>query len=92
MAVWLDLLKHLEDGLNTDSRLHVEAIYTSRLPGWLSEPLRDVRQNAGAAVPVLVLNVKSAATLDSLCILRLADFETLTSETMENDTHDCRRI
>lgn len=77
MAVWLDLLARLEDGLYQDETLHVEACYTSSLPRWLSDPWKDVRHNAGDGVPVLVLNVKTYTVPDAFCIVRLQDFERL---------------
>lgn len=87
MAVWLDLLERLEDGVHQDETLHVEAYYTASLPRWLADPLRDTRHNAGAAVPVTVFNVKSYTVPDALCVVRLADFERLVMQDRK-ETHD----
>lgn len=84
MASWLDLVQRLEAGLYADSRLHCEAVYRGEgLPAWLSQPLRDATANADTRSPILVLNVKGNAVQDSLCLLRLRDFERLAGVALE---------
>jgi hypothetical protein len=84
VAVWLDLVQRLEAGLYADERLHAEATYRGEsLPQWLSGPLEDVTHNADRRTPVLVLNVKGRQVSDSLCLLRLCDFERLAGVTLE---------
>ena len=78
MATWLDLVARLEETIFKDERLHCEAVYRGEaLPAWLSSPLATATKNAGARLPLLVLNVKGRSVGDSLCVLRLRDFETL---------------
>ena len=84
MATWLDLVQRLESGLYADERLHTEAVYRGEgLPGWLSRPLQDATANADTRSPVLVLNVKGRTVQDSLCLLRLRDFERLAGVALE---------
>ena len=81
MASWLDLVQRLEETVYTDERLHAEATYRGEaLPAWLSSPLATAAQNAGARLPVVVLNVKGRSVQDSLCLLRLRDLERLLQE------------
>lgn len=78
MATWLDLAQRLEDTIHADERLHCEACYRGEaLPAWLSSPLATATKNAGARLPVVVLNVKGRSVGDSLCVLRLRDLEAL---------------
>ena len=78
MATWLDLVQRLERTIYADERLHAEAMYRGEaLPQWLSSPLATATQNAGARLPVVVLNVKGRSVGDSLCLLRLRDLEAL---------------
>ena len=78
MASFLDLAKHLEDTLYCDTRLHAESVYRGAgVPAWLGDPLETATKNAEGAAPVLLLNVKGRKVPDTLCVLRLADLETL---------------
>ena len=81
MAVWLDLLIRLEDGVNADGRLHCETIYRgAAMPAWMRGPFEDTIRNAGDLIPVMLVNVKGQASDDSLCILRLRELEMLLDE------------
>ena len=78
MATWLDLVARLEETIFKDERLHAEAVYRGEaLPAWLSSPLATATKNAGARLPLVVLNVKGRSVQDSLCLLRLRDLEAL---------------
>lgn len=78
MATWLDLVQRLERTIYADERLHAEAAYRGEgLPQWLSSPLATATKNAGARLPVVVLNVKGRSVGDSVCLLRLRDLEAL---------------
>ena len=81
MATWLDLVARLEETLYADERLHAEAVYRGDgLPHWLSQPLETATANADERSPVVVLNVKGRSVQDSLCLLRLRDFEALLAQ------------
>ena len=78
MATWLDLVQRLEATIYADERLHCEAVYRGEaLPAWLSSPLATATKNAGARLPVVVVNCKGRSVQDSLCVLRLRDLEAL---------------
>ncbi len=78
MAAWLDLAKHLEDGLYLDGRLHTECVYKSDgVPAWLSVPLQTAVKSSEGLTPVLVVNAKGRKVPDALCVLRLEDLEAL---------------
>lgn len=80
MAAFTDLLHRLEQTLHREHGLHVECIYRAQpLPGWLATPWSDTKHNAAPENlrPVLLVNVKGTKADDTLCIMRLADLETL---------------
>ena len=84
MAAWLDLVQRLEETLYADERLHAEAVYRGEsLPQWLTQPLETATANADERSPVVVVNVKGNAAQDSLCLLRLRDFERLAGVALE---------
>lgn len=84
MATWLDLVNRLEETLYADERLHTEAVYRGEgLPQWLKQPLETATANADERSPVVVVNVKGRSVQDSVCVLRLRDFERLAGVAQE---------
>lgn len=84
MATWIDLVNRLEETLYSDDRVHCEAIYRGEgLPQWLTQPLATATANADERSPVVVVNVKGRSVQDSLCLLRLRDFERLAGVAQE---------
>ena len=84
MATWLDLVNRLEETLYSDNRVHCEAVYRGEgLPQWLTQPLETATANADERSPVVVVNVKGRSVQDSVCVLRLRDFERLAGVAQE---------